>query len=490
LQNRSVGIGRDFPVEKLADVELVYFEQKKLEGRIPFGLRGASVFGILEYMFPAEFDLDAQPADFAEWDTEAALNWRPPDERDAVYEAFHRAERARLDLMNTLVWWDRADAHTIDGARSAAGWLRAKLRISHGHSVGLLRQARGLRDCPALHHALLSGTLTFDQVDQLLAVFTAARASYTERDVDWLVDRCNDLTVAHCRTLARSWAARVDAEIAAAIVDAGGEVPQPPATVSELRMGEILDGDMVIEATLNASDAAVLSAALTAAHKLGVKEPSGDNEALEDGAVAKEDDAPKDTRSPSQQRADALVLVAQFFLDHHDNVAKGNGGSINRAHVNITVDLDRLTSAHLTGNAETPYSLDGVDIWSVVQACCDSSVARILTAGPSIVIDLGRETRVVSPALRKAVCKRDRTCRFPGCNMPAAFTDVHHVWHWIRGGPTNRENCCLLCRRHHTMIHKGGWTATGNANGTISFVGPEGLQHLSRPPNLQLPLAV
>jgi Domain of unknown function (DUF222)/HNH endonuclease len=444
------------------------------------------VFDILEYMFPAEFDLETESPDFIAWDTEMALNWCPPDERDAVYEAWHRFERSRLDLMNSLVWWDRADAHVADGARSAAGWLRAKLRISHGHSVGLLRQARGLRDCPALHDALLRGALTFGQADQLLRVFTPARAEYVERDVDLLIERCIDLTVAHCRVLARNWAARVDAELAATIAEEGGVVPDPPVTVSELRMGEILDGDLVVEATLNASDAAVLSAALTAAHKLGVNEPSRDDESLEDGVTVKEPEGPKDTRSPAHQRADALVLIAQFFLDHHDAVAKGKGGSINRAHVNITVDLDRLTNAHLTGNAETPYSLDGVDIWAVVQACCDASVARIVTAGPSIVLDLGRETRVVSPALRKAVAKRDRTCRFPGCDMPAAFTDVHHLWHWIRGGPTNRENCCLLCRRHHRMIHKGGWTATGDANGTISFVGPEQVQHLSRPPNLQL----
>jgi hypothetical protein len=448
------------------------------------------LFAILEYMFPSEFDLENEPSDFDEWDTELALNWRPPDEREAVYEAWHRAEQARLDLMNTLVWWDRADAHAIDGARSAAGWLRGKLRISHGHSVGLLRQARGLRDCPALHHALSTGTLTFDQADQLLQVFTSERAAYVERDVDLLIDRCASLTVAHCRVLARSWADRVDAEIAAAIVEAGGEAPPPPATVSELRMGEILDGDTIIEATLNASDGAVVQAALVAAHRLGLKDPTGDDESLEDGASSKEPEGPKDSRTPAQQRADALVLIAQFFLDHHDSVAKGNGASINRAHVNMVIDVDRLTAAQWTGNAETPYSINGVDIWSVVQACCDSSVARILTAGRSIVLDLGRETRVVSPALRKAVARRDRTCRFADCNMPAAFTDVHHIWHWIRGGSTNRENCCLLCRRHHTMIHKGGWTATGDANGTIVFTSPDGVQYLSRPPNLQLPLAV
>ena len=49
--------------------------------------------------------------------------------------------------------------------------------------------------------------------------------------------------------------------------------------------------------------------------------------------------------------------------------------------MNITVDLDRLTSAHLTGNAETPYSINGIDMESVLQQCCDSSVTRIVLAG-------------------------------------------------------------------------------------------------------------
>ncbi len=441
-------------------------------------------------MFLSDSDLEVELSDLDQWSTELAENWRPADEREAVYEAWHRAEQARLGLIDSLIWWERADAHRLDGARSPAGWLRGKLQTSHGHAVGLLRQARGLRDCPSLHHALASGTITFDQADHLINVFTPGRANYAERDVDMLIEHCTSLSVAHCRIMARRWADAVDAEIAAVTADEGGEVPDPVATVSELRIGEILDGDTIIEATFNGSDAAVLQTALAAAYRLGQPAPSGDSEALEDGVEAVDADTPKDDRTPAQQRADALVFIAQFFLDHHHTVARGNGSSINRAHVNITVDLDRITNRHLTGHAETPYSLNGVDIWSVVQACCDSSIARILTAGPSIVLDLGRETRVVSPALRKAVAKRDRTCRFPGCDMPAAFTDIHHVRHWIRGGSTDRDNCCLLCRRHHTLIHKGGWTATGNANGIVVFTGPEGTQHPSRPPNLQSPLRI
>ncbi len=183
------------------------------------------------------------------------------------------------------------------------------------------------------------------------------------------------------------------------------------------------------------------------------------------------------------------MLIAQFFLDHHEHVDH-HGGSIGRAHVSIHVNLDQLTSAHLTGIAETPYSVNGIEMASVLQTCCDASITRILLAGQSLALDIGRETRVISPTLRKAVTTRDRTCRHPDCDMPAAFTDVHHVRHWTRGGSTDRNNCCLLCRRHHTAVHKGGWTITGDPNGTLIFTGPDGREHRSRPPNLQLPLLV
>ena len=339
-----------------------------------------------------------------------------------------------------------------------------------------------MRDTPQVRDALLTGELSFDQADQLLHVFTTARARSVERDVAMLIDHISAMPVAQCRIVARHWAERVDAEILA-----NGDTPPPPVqpTVSELRVGEILDGDTIIEGVLNAADAVVVRTALAAAQRLGRPAVTGDDESLEDGINPPA--APADPRSPAQQRADALVLIAQFFLDHHDRTTQDRGASINRAHVNVVVNLDQLTSAHSTGTAESPYAVSGLDVASVLQTCCDASVTRILTAGASLTLDIGRETRVVSPALRKAVTVRDRTCRFPGCDMPARFTDVHHIRHWTLGGPTKRENCTLLCRRHHTLIHKGRWTLTGNPNADLTFTSPEGESHRSRPPNPQLP---
>ena len=445
------------------------------------------MFAIVSGMHPSdireetEWFLTAADVDMLVSGVDADVEFRPADTRDSVQELWHSMQIGRVNLLDAITCWDRADAHLLDGSRTPTAWLRHRLRVSHAHAVALLTQARGLRDTPQVRDALLAGELSFVQADQLLHVFTSARAAYAARDVDVLIDHISAMPVAQCRIVARHWAARVDAEILAI-----GDTPPPPVdpTVSELRVGEILDGDTVIEGVLNAADAAVVGAALAAAQRLGKPAPSGDDEALEDGSTGPK--APADPRTPAQQRADALVLIAQFFLDHHNR--HDDGGSIGRAHVNVTVNLDQLTTTHLTGRAESPYTVSGLDMAAVLQTCCDASVTRILTAGPSLTLDIGRETRVVSPALRKAVTTRDRTCRFPGCDMPAWFTDVHHIWHWTRGGPTNRENCCLLCRRHHTLIHKGRWTVTGNPNIDLIFTSPEGESHRSRPPNPQLPI--
>jgi hypothetical protein len=71
------------------------------------------------------------------------------------------------------------------------------------------------------------------------------------------------------------------------------------------------------------------------------------------------------------------------------------------------------------------------------------------------VLNVGRKTRTIPPAVRRALEARDRGCRFPGCGR--RFCDTHHVEHWIDGGETSLRNCVLLCRFHHRLVHEGGW---------------------------------
>ncbi|MDT8370139.1 MAG: HNH endonuclease signature motif containing protein, partial [Longimicrobiales bacterium] len=90
-----------------------------------------------------------------------------------------------------------------------------------------------------------------------------------------------------------------------------------------------------------------------------------------------------------------------------------------------------------------------------------------LAVGDPPRLDLGRRTRTVSPALRRALELRDRGCRFPGCSC--RFTDAHHIVHWADGGRTDLRNLVLLCRRHHRAVHEGGMRVCLDREGRVVF---------------------
>ena len=72
---------------------------------------------------------------------------------------------------------------------------------------------------------------------------------------------------------------------------------------------------------------------------------------------------------------------------------------------------------------------------------------------------------------------RDRGCAWPGCDRPAVWCDAHHIIWWEHDGPTNQENCCLLCRRHHVLCHEGGWGIKRADDGTYEIQEPPADPH-------------
>jgi hypothetical protein len=86
-------------------------------------------------------------------------------------------------------------------------------------------------------------------------------------------------------------------------------------------------------------------------------------------------------------------------------------------------------------------------------------------------IDVGRKTRTIPPALRRALRARDRTCRFPGCTYRRSL-DTHNIVHWMDGGETNLENTFHTCRRHHRYLHEYGFSAIMR-DGELVFLDPD-----------------
>ena len=88
-------------------------------------------------------------------------------------------------------------------------------------------------------------------------------------------------------------------------------------------------------------------------------------------------------------------------------------------------------------------------------------------------LSIGRKSRTVPPAIRRALQRRDGGCRFPGCSC-RRFVDAHHITHWADGGETSMNNLVLLCRRHHRLVHEGGFTVEMLSCGEVHFTHPDG----------------
>ncbi len=61
----------------------------------------------------------------------------------------------------------------------------------------------------------------------------------------------------------------------------------------------------------------------------------------------------------------------------------------------------------------------------------------------------------------------------PGCTQ-RRFVDAHHLHHWARGGETALGNLVLLCRRHHRLLHEGGYQVEHIVGGGLDFRRPDG----------------
>jgi hypothetical protein len=216
-----------------------------------------------------------------------------------------------------------------------------------------------------------------------------------------------------------------------------------------------------------------------------------------------------DTRSGSQRNADALTELARRSLQAGQLPQTGGV----RPQLSVVVDLPSLD--------RQPGGLGGDAGWAAPlspETCrrlaCDATITRVLVrrgsshpdhdlpergrdphdgsasglagllraamaklpptldGAPSQPLDVGRSTRVVSPAQRHALTVRDRGCVFPGCGRPIGWCEAHHVRHWLAGGPTDLANLALVCRAHHRAIHDGGWHLARGPDGRYSATPP------------------
>jgi hypothetical protein len=190
-------------------------------------------------------------------------------------------------------------------------------------------------------------------------------------------------------------------------------------------------------------------------------------------------------REAAQRRADALGLLAERAMAvGFSSEAPVSGTRAERNQVMLHVDADTLEEAGEPGRSDLE---DGTRVSAETsrRLCCDASVVRVEHAEDGRVRSVGRRTRTIPAAVRRALEIRDRGCCFPGCGR--RFTDAHHVKHWADGGESSVTNCLLLCRHHHRTVHEGGWRVLMRECGSPSFIDPRGGEHFEgyrQPPTL------
>jgi hypothetical protein len=187
-----------------------------------------------------------------------------------------------------------------------------------------------------------------------------------------------------------------------------------------------------------------------------------------------------DEVTTAQRRAEALGLLAECALGA--DFDRGTAGD--RYQVVLHVDAAAMRSGGEGAVAPSSASDDrqavvevndgAVDVSAETsrRMACDASLVVMRHAVDGAVLDVGRKTRTIPPAIRRALLARDRHCQFPGC--AARRCDGHHIRHWAEGGPTRLDNLTLLCRRHHRAVHEGGFTIVKRDDGTPMFYRPDG----------------
>jgi len=159
--------------------------------------------------------------------------------------------------------------------------------------------------------------------------------------------------------------------------------------------------------------------------------------------------------------------------------AAGTGGRAAgygaKANITVTIDLDDLRSATADAIGRTVYS-GGLSAATIRRLACDANIIPLVLGSNSEPLDVGRRVRLVTGAMRRALDARDRGCVV--CGAPPVMCDAHHLISWLDGGDTKVSNLALLCRRHHTDLHRGRWH--------ITIL--DGIVHVTRPAWAETPL--
>lgn len=315
--------------------------------------------------------------------------------------------------------YDRSGAWVDTGHVNAAAGIRSACGVSHGAAHADLTMARKLRDLPRFADAFAAGTVTKEHVRVVARAATAERVDALRELEPALVDAALAATPPQLRAI-------VDHVCGALDGDDGASIEAAQYDRQRFHASATLDGMVAVDGLFTAEDGEFLM------------------------TVVKNHSRRIGEGTPAQARADAVIELLRCGYAHAERGPGRNALTELEVRADLS-DLERRGGGDAV--AAVRAHVPGLPGSVLRRIACDCRVSRVLTDGPSLVLDVGRATRVIPRPLWAALVARDGGCTWPGCDRPPGWCDGHHIRSWADGGATDLGNLRLLCRRHHRMAH-------------------------------------
>jgi len=370
----------------------------------------------------------------------------------ALEEVNRLVQAARLELLAEV---ETRGAAIEAGGRSTVDWLVRTGGLSRHEARRVTRLAGKIgTHAPAVRDALRAGEIDIPHaeviataIQELTQRAARMRAPLDRAEIAKAEQTLLELAPSLDPSSLRAAAAHL-LDLVAPIPPEEKDLVEP---VREFTCSKLPDGSGSVHGSLDAEGMALLEAALS---PLSAPRPTA-----ADG---------RDARTPARRRGDALVELARRSLA--DGGLPGEGGSP----ATVVVTLDHQS---LVGNVGTGTLDDGTELAPGLarRLACDAMVIPAVLGTSSQVLDIGRASRTVPVGMRRALLVRDGGCAFPGCGLPPAWTDAHHIVPWSQGGETRLDNLVALCGHHHRLVHHSDWEVAMALDGMPTFRPPPGL---------------
>jgi Domain of unknown function (DUF222)/HNH endonuclease len=359
-------------------------------------------------------------------------------------------------LLEMIRQFDREELWQLDGICSCAHWLNWKCGIGMNAAREKVRVANALGKLPKISASYAKGEISYSKVRAMTRVATPDNE-------DALLMIAHHGTAYHVEELVRKY------RRARKLQDL--EEANRQHDERSLQVFYEADGAISLHLRLPAEKGALVIKAIELATQQADADGNGAaaSIATESGPTESE---PTESGQPREsfacRQADAIADMAESYLANGPTASS----SADRYQVVLHVAAETLSNSE----GDISHLEDGprVSAETSRRVCCDAGISVLREGADGTLLNIGRKSRLIPPAMRRALKARDENCRFPGCTHKY-YIDGHHIRHWSDGGETSLDNLVRLCRHHHRLVHEGGFSCTRNAQGKLEFRNPDGV---------------